>query len=106
MHKADMLSSPKIKQVQQSNKAKWSNKKIPQHLWDYGIVYEAEVLSCILRGHLEHPRLEELTGNTIDISERLDFSFYDLQWGISACHENHSPSGSLLKSCTLITVDF
>ena len=53
---------------------------IPRRLWDYGLVYESKVLSRISRGHSERPGLEELTGNTIDISEWLDFSFYDLVW--------------------------
>ena len=55
-------------------------RRIPRRLWDYGLVYESEVLSRISRGHSERPGLEELTGNTVDISEWLDFSFYDLVW--------------------------
>ena len=55
-------------------------RRIPRRLWDYGLVYESKVLSRISRGHSERPGLEELTGNTIDISEWLDFSFYDLVW--------------------------
>ena len=34
----------------------------------------------ISRGDDGRPRLEEVMGHTIDISEWLDFEFYDLVW--------------------------
>ena len=53
---------------------------IPQRLWDYGLKYEAEILSRIPRGQYSRPGLEILTGNSVDISEWIDFQFYDLVW--------------------------
>ena len=65
-------------------KRRWRNRltslNIPAALWDYGIVYDAEVLSLLARGSKGTPGLELVTGCTIDISEYLDFTFWDLVW--------------------------
>jgi hypothetical protein len=55
-------------------------KKVPTRLWDYGLVYESELLSRMARGKDGRTGYEEVTGNTADISEWLDFEFYDLVW--------------------------
>jgi hypothetical protein len=55
-------------------------KRVPRQLWDYGIGWTAQVMQITstqagsLRG--ECP-LQEVTGETVDISECLDFGFYD-----------------------------
>ena len=66
--------------IRQRWQEKMTSLAIPRRLWDYGITYESEVLSRVSRGNGERPGLEQLTGETIDISEWLDFSFYDLIW--------------------------
>jgi hypothetical protein len=50
-------------------------KKVPSRLWDYGLVYEGELLSMISRGKDGRSGHEEVTGNTADISKWLAFSF-------------------------------
>ena len=60
-----------------------SKKRVPHHLWDYGIRWVCEVMqrTASTSGHLiAHTPLEQLTGETPDISEYLDLSFYDLCW--------------------------
>jgi hypothetical protein len=57
-----------------------ANKDVPKRLWDYGIIYEAEILSRIARGPDGRTGIERVTGETPDISEWLDFGFYDLVW--------------------------
>ena len=52
----------------------------PSHLWDYVLVYESEIHSRISRAPNERSGIEQLTGETPDISEWLDFAFYDLVW--------------------------
>jgi hypothetical protein len=42
-----------------------------------GLVYISEILSIIARQSTGRPGMEEIKGQTIDISEWLDFSFYD-----------------------------
>ena len=57
--------------------------RVPNPLWDYGIRWVSEIMQRIASnsGHV-HGRtpLEQLTGETPDISEYLDFSFYDWCW--------------------------
>jgi hypothetical protein len=57
-------------------------KSVPKRLWDYyGLVYESELLSQMARGSDRRTGYEEVTtGQTPDISEWLDFEFYDLVW--------------------------
>ena len=56
-------------------------KKVPTRLWDYGLVYESSILNRIPRG-LQQQRtgVEVVTGQTPDISEWIDFEFYDRVW--------------------------
>jgi len=61
-------------------KHRMNKKRVPKRLWDYGLVYEAEILSRVSRGKDGRTGYEEITGQTADISEWLDFEFYDLVW--------------------------
>lgn len=54
--------------------------QVPARLWDYGSVYISETQSILTRGQNKRPGLERLTCETIDISECLDFDFYDWVW--------------------------
>ena len=54
-------------------------RRVPPRLWDYGLVYEANILSRIPRGR-EQTGIEMVTGETPDISEWVDFEFYDRVW--------------------------
>ena len=69
-------------------KKRWRNrmvsKKVPTRLWDYGLIYEAGILNRIPRGGKGRTGYEMITGETPDISEWLDFSFYDQVW----CYEH------------------
>ena len=59
-----------------------TEKAVPQRLWDRGLVYEAQLLSLMSRGPGKRTGHEQVTGQTPDISEYLDFEFCDLVW----CH--------------------
>ena len=57
--------------------------RVPNRLWDYGIRWVCEIMqhTASNSGHLQgRTPLEQLTGETPDISEYLDFSFYDWCW--------------------------
>ena len=62
-------------------KSKWKARmranQVPSRLWDYGLVYIAEVQSLLAHGPDARPGIERLTGDTVDISELLDFDFYE-----------------------------
>jgi hypothetical protein len=47
---------------------------------DYGLVYEGALLSMMSHGKDGRSGHEEVTGNTPNISEWLDFEFYDIVW--------------------------
>jgi hypothetical protein len=65
-------------------KTKWKttirSSQVPSRLWDYGLVYIAEIQSLLARGVDQRPGIERVTGNTVDISEWLDFDFFDRVW--------------------------
>jgi hypothetical protein len=58
-------------------------KNVYSQLWDSGLVYEGELLTRISRGNdgrSGYEQVEHVTGETPNISEWLDFEFYDLIW--------------------------
>jgi hypothetical protein len=66
--------------LKQRWRKRMSDKGVPTRLWDYGLVYDSELLSRISRGPDNRTGYERLTGQTPDISEWLDFEFYDRVW--------------------------
>jgi hypothetical protein len=58
-------------------------KRVPKIFWDYGIVWVCETMS---RTYLQNQRVDggvpltKVTGETVDISPYLEFSFYDRVW--------------------------
>ena len=61
-------------------KLQMTKKNVPKQLWDFGLVYESKLLSQMALGTTGRTGYEEITGQTPDISEWLDFEFYDLVW--------------------------
>ena len=68
-------------------KRKWFRvmikKKVPKVFWDYGYRWVCEVMQrTYLRGHRLDGGvpLQNVTGETVEIWEYLDFAFYDLIW--------------------------
>jgi hypothetical protein len=58
-------------------------KRVPQKLWDYGVRWTSHIMqrtSSEAGGLRGNSPLQEVTGETIDISEYLDFGFYDHVW--------------------------
>ena len=52
----------------------------PVRVWAFSLVYEAKILSMIARGSDLIPGLEKITGETVDITEYLDYVF-GIQFG-------------------------
>ena len=57
-------------------------KKVPKTLWDFGLLYESELFLRMARGRYRRTGYKEVTGDTSDISEWLDFEMYDLVYWI------------------------
>jgi hypothetical protein len=58
-------------------------KNVPQRLWDYGMQWVCDIqnrTSNTARGLDGRCPLERVTGETVNISEYLDFGFYDWVW--------------------------
>ena len=61
-------------------KQRMIKRKLPSRLWDFGLMCESEILSHTARGKDHRTGHEEVTSETPDISEWLDFEFHDLVW--------------------------
>ena len=55
-------------------------RKVPLRLWDYGLIYESNIPNRIPCGQHQRTGIEMVTGETPDISEWIDFEFYDRVW--------------------------
>ena len=69
-----------IREVKTKWKARMRSSQVPSRLWDYGLVYIAEIQSLLARGVDQRPGIERVTGKTVDISKWLDFDFFDRVW--------------------------
>ena len=72
-----------IREVKRKWYRRMTKRKVPKRLWDYGIVWICEIMSLTANSafNLEgRTPLEQLTGETPDISEYVDFGFYDWVW--------------------------
>jgi hypothetical protein len=57
--------------------------KAPKRLWDYCTIYQCEIRNLIAHPILQlqgHTPYELVTGRTPDISEYIDYSWYDTIW--------------------------
>ena len=50
---------------------------VPMRLWDYGFKFESEIMIRTSRHPGERTAYEKITGETPDISEWMDYDFYD-----------------------------
>ena len=72
-----------IKEVKHSLRQLMSHTHAPHCLWDYCMIYVSELRSVTahpyysLQGHTPY---EIITGNTPDISEYLEFAWYESVW--------------------------
>jgi hypothetical protein len=72
-----------IREVKKRWFRQMTKRRVPARLWDYGIVWVCEIMSLTANSvfSLEgRAPIEQITGETPDISEYLDFSFYDWVW--------------------------
>ena len=80
-----------IREVRRRWKLMRQRKKIPTRLWDYAMVHITKLLNLTARGRNERTGQEEITGETPDISEYVDFDFYDWVWYWDTPDKENSP---------------
>ena len=80
-------------------KRRWKNimtkKNVPRRVWDYALVWNGEIMSRIARGPDGRTGFERVFGCTPDISEWLDFEFYDVVWYWENEHEDMTEDNRL-----------
>jgi hypothetical protein len=72
-----------IREVKKRWFRQMTRRKVPKRLWDYGIVWACEIMSLTSNSSFSlegQTPMEQITGETPDISEYLDFGFYDWVW--------------------------
>jgi hypothetical protein len=66
-----------IREVKRRWKLMQQRHKIPTRLWDYAMVHITKLMNMTARGRNGRTGHEEMKGDTPDISEYVDFDFYD-----------------------------
>jgi len=69
-----------IRELKKKWRLKMRQQGVPKRLWNYGLVWALEIMNRTARGPDSRTPYEIITGNTPDISEWLNFSFYDWCW--------------------------
>jgi hypothetical protein len=94
-HNQNHAAEREIRDLKRRWHSKMTTKVVPKRLWDYGLVHQAELMSRTARGKDGRTGYEEVTGETPDISEWIDFDFYDLIW-------YHDPPGLMAETTTAV----
>ena len=66
-------------------------KNIPRRLWDYALIWCAQIMSRTFNNRLGRTGIEAVTGDTPDISEWTDFDIYDRVWFWDAPGKEDNP---------------
>ena len=72
-----------IREVKKRWFRQMTKRRVPKWLWDYGIVWVCKTMSLTANSSFAlegRTPIEQVTGKTPDISEYLDFGFYDWVW--------------------------
>ena len=69
-----------IRIIKSRTKRLMTKRNVPKRLWDYAYKYESEVLNRIWQPRLGRTPEEDVFKETPNISEYLDFGFYDWCW--------------------------
>jgi len=63
------------------------SKNAPKRVWDFCLKHSAKIMQFLPRPSLNgRTGYEHVTGKTPDISEFIDFDFYDLVWYSPGAH--------------------
>ena len=71
-----------------------ARKNVHSRIWEYALVYNAEILSRTTQKEGDRTGYEKVTGDTPNISEWCDFIFYDHVWYCDT-RSNNTPSENI-----------
>ena len=57
-----------IRELKRRWKQRIIRRRAPKRIWDFGIVWEAQILSRMARHNNDFTGMERITGNTVDIN--------------------------------------
>ena len=66
-------------------------KQVPKRLWDYVLVWVAQIMCRTYNASTGRTGLEAITGDSVDISEWVDFGMYDPVWYWDTPHDEENP---------------
>ncbi len=69
-----------IREIRKDWRRARTKHNIPRRLWDYGMAHTCKIRQMTARGPDWRTPYEEITGETPDISEWIDFDLYDWVW--------------------------
>ena len=69
-----------IREIKRRMKRRRVRDDIPKRLWDFQLNYECDIMNLTATGPDRRTNYERVTGDTPDISEYVDFGFYDPVW--------------------------
>jgi len=69
-----------IREIRKKWRLLRQRRSVPRRLWDYAAVHLARLMNLTAKGKDGRTPQEEITGETPDISEYIDFEFYDWVW--------------------------
>jgi hypothetical protein len=69
----------------------WQRMGVPTRLWDYAMVHIAKLMNFTARGRNDQTGHKEITGDTPNISEYVDFDFYGWVWLWDAQDMDNNP---------------
>jgi hypothetical protein len=81
-----------IREIQRRWRLLRQRKQVPARLWDYAMVHITTLMNFTARGRNGRTGHEEVTGETLDISEYVDFDCYDWVWYWDTPDKDNSPN--------------
>ena len=69
-----------IRELKRRMKLRKARNQVPPRVWDYMMQYECDILARTVQAGDNRTPYEMITGETPDISEYVDFEFYDWVW--------------------------
>ena len=69
-----------IRELKKRMRLRRIRNQVPHCVWDYLLQYECDIINRTVRGNDERTPYERITGETPDISEYVDFGFYNWVW--------------------------